>query len=499
MLSKKEVEERAQNGFVTRPGFNLLLATDSYKISQPAQYPPDTTKLVTYYESRGQGDDPYNNGHTTHTLFIGNQIYLKRYLMQAITHADVEEAQVHWYCHFGHHYFNAQAWTDLVNSELRGKLPIRIWALPEGTYVKKHNALIMIETTRQEFFWVGQFIETLLSNQWKPISVGTLAFEMWKLGYSYARRTTSKDKINLDFLVNDFGMRGTSCYEDAGISGMAVLSVFLGTDNNAGIKFIKDYYNERRMPGFSVFATEHSTTTSWGKENELEAYRHFLLTAPLNSIKSIVGDSYDYDRFLKYLGTDLKSIIMAQTGKVVARPDSGYPPDQAEKTLQSLWSNFGGNINEFGYKELNPKVGCIYGDWINYSMMNQILTRVSTFDKFAIGTGNIIFGSGGGLLQQFTRDTHKLAMKACERTDVNGNVSPVYKITGDKSSKQLGKMMVIINKDGDHETIAFDENRKEENQLQIVFEDGVLIKDWTWPEIRSNVQKEKEKYMLEFE
>ena len=222
---------------------------------------------------------------------------------------------------------------------------------------------------------------------------------------------------------------------------------------------------------------------------------HFIKVAPPGAIMSVVGDSYNYPRFLRYMCNELKSAILARPGKFVARPDSGYPPDQAEYTMDALWNGFGGTVNANGYREINPKVGSIYGDWINYAMLRSILTRIATFDKYAIGTGNIIFGSGGGLLQQITRDTHKFAFKACQITTASQGTYPVFKRTGDKSSKTIGKMMVVLDSNGDHETIAYDENRLDENQLQVVYEAGFLIKDFSWEEVRANVQKAKDTYI----
>ena len=76
---------------------------------------------------------------------------------------------------------------------------------------------------------------------------------------------------------------------------------------------------------------------------------------------------------------------------------------------------------------------------------------------------------------------------------------PIYKVTGDKSSKQLGKMMVVLNDKGEHETIAYDESRKDEDQLVLIFENGKIVKDWTWDEVRANVQKAKDAYVDELE
>lgn len=62
---------------------NLLLDTDSYKSSHHLQYPPGTTGLYSYLESRG--------GRYTETVFFGLQPILQR-LAQGFTLADVEEA-----------------------------------------------------------------------------------------------------------------------------------------------------------------------------------------------------------------------------------------------------------------------------------------------------------------------------------------------------------------------------------------------------------------------
>ena len=500
MLTKEEVELRAKSKLVLREDrFNILISTDSYKITHYMQYPSDTKCLISYYESRGDGQDPYGNGSTDFTLWIGLQMYLKRYLSSQITHEDIDEAQIFWYLHFGFHYFDPQPWTDLVNDpEYNGYLPIKIYALPEGLIVKKRNALMQIVVDSPKYFWAGQFVESILSNQWKTVSVGTLAFEMWQLAYFFSNKTTLKEDIDLRFFLNDFGMRGVSCPEDGGLSGAAFLSVFDGSDNTDGIQYTMKYYNSG-MSGFSVFATEHSTSSSRGEKGELEFYKHCLKIAPSAAVKSIVGDTYNYDRYLGYLNNELKPLILQQEGKVVARPDSGSPPHQSSKTLFSLWKGYGGTTNALGYKELYKKVGCIYGDSINKAMCREILTKLVVFDGFAIGTGNIIFGSGGGALQQFSRDTHKMAFKLCEITTESEGTYPVYKITGDKSSKQYGKLMVVLNDAGEHETIAYDESRKDEDQLVLVFENGKIVREWTWNEVKSNVQKAKDKYIAELE
>ena len=70
----------------------------------------------------------------------------------------------------------------------------------------------------------------------------------------------------LPFKLHDFGARGVSSAESAAFGGSAHLVNFLGTDNISGLLAARAYYREP-MAGFSIPAAEHSTITSWGREN----------------------------------------------------------------------------------------------------------------------------------------------------------------------------------------------------------------------------------------
>ena len=65
----------------------------------------------------------------------------------------------------------------------------------------------------------------------------------------------------LGFKLHDFGARGTSSHETAGIGGCSHLVNFLGSDTIEGVMYARKYYNEN-MAGFSIPAAEHSTITS---------------------------------------------------------------------------------------------------------------------------------------------------------------------------------------------------------------------------------------------
>ena len=59
---------------------NIILLTDSYKVSHYKQYPAGTTQIYSYFESRG--------GQFENLTFFGLQYYLKEYLAgQVVTQA----------------------------------------------------------------------------------------------------------------------------------------------------------------------------------------------------------------------------------------------------------------------------------------------------------------------------------------------------------------------------------------------------------------------------
>ena len=79
---------------------STILDTDSYKFSHWVQYPPGTTAMFSYLESRGGSYDA--------TVFFGLQYYLEEYLAGPVFDLmDIKEARDFWSAHFGRDdYFN---------------------------------------------------------------------------------------------------------------------------------------------------------------------------------------------------------------------------------------------------------------------------------------------------------------------------------------------------------------------------------------------------------
>jgi len=259
---------------------NPILLTDSYKYSHYKQYPPGTTKVYSYFESRG--------GDFDETLFFGLQYIIKKYMTTPITQIDIIEAREIIDAHMGPDLFNLEGWQHILE-EHDGYLPLEIKAVPEGTLVPFRNVLMTVENTDPECYWLTNFMESLLVQVWYPMTVATLSHEMKKIILGSLRR--SGDPSLIDFKLQDFGFRGVSSVESAAIGGLAHLVNFKGTDTIQALIAARDYYDEP-MAGFSIPAAEHSTIISWGRDNEAEAFKNMLQQFP-SGLVAVVSDSYD--------------------------------------------------------------------------------------------------------------------------------------------------------------------------------------------------------------
>jgi nicotinamide phosphoribosyltransferase len=450
---------------------NFVELTDSYKVSHWKQYPPKTTKIFSFFESRG--------GRFPEITFFGLQYYLKRYLEGAVAlRADMEEAEADFSAHFGNDAIYNKAGWERIRTVHGGRLPVIIRALPEGMTVPTGNVIMTIENTDPELPWITNYVETLLSMLWYPTTIATQSREMRKLVLRYLNETGSPELVN--FKVHDFGFRGSTSVESAGLGGAAHLVSFMGTDTFQGIRVAKKYYGEA-MAGYSIPAAEHSTITSWGRDDEAKAYANMLEAFPTGLV-AVVSDSYDIYRATRELwGRELYEKVLARDGTLVVRPDSGNPPDVVMKVLSLLAEAFGATRNEKGYLVLNPKVRVIQGDGIDHTMLGTILARMKLEGWSA---DNIAFGSGGGLLQKVDRDTQKFAFK-CSAAEIDGVWRDVMKdpVTDAGKRSKAGRLALVQVPDEPgprYETMSEEMTRRYglENLLVPVFRNGeVLVED----------------------
>jgi nicotinamide phosphoribosyltransferase len=469
---------------------NPIIATDSYKASHWLQYPPNTTGMFSYIEARAK--DKF-------TVFFGLQAVIEKYLTKPITPVDVIGANSFFEKHGVP--FNVKGWMRVVEKH-GGYIPVRIRAVPEGTIVPTGNVLVTVESTDPELFWIASYIETLLLRVWYPTTVATRSYQAKEVIRNALLRTAD-DLSGLPFKLHDFGARGVSSSESAQLGGMSHLVNFMGSDTVEGILAAMMYYGNKNnddpfsdMPAFSIPASEHSTITAWGRDNEVEAYRNMLKQyGGQGKILAVVSDSYDiYHACEKLWGEELRQEVIDSGATVVIRPDSGEPREVVVKVAKILDDKFGSTVNKRGYKVLN-NVRIIQGDGLDDEQSIQVILD----DLIAAGfsADNIAFGMGGGLLQKLNRDTFQFAMK-CSAVQVDGEWRDVFKepITSSGKSSKKGRLALV--REGKKFTTCREEDvvlkrdmPKEGwsdfdkcDGLQTVYDDGNIVNRTTLNEVR---------------
>lgn len=461
---------------MTKEKYNLILDVDSYKVTHFNQYPQNTKKLYAYIEAR--------NLNSEELIFFGLQAFVKKYLLNPITQDDIDEAEKFLLSHIG--VFNRDDWEYILN-EHGGFLPIEIKSLDEGTVTNKTIPLLDITNTDEKVPWLVTYIETaLLRSLWYPSSVATISREIKKIIFRYLDDTCTNFDDQLPFKLHDFGARGVSSYESSRIGGAAHLLNFLGSDTVEGAMFLKDYYDGTDI-SYSIPASEHSTITAWGKDNENKAHENiinqFLLEGKV--IASVIDSYNTFETASKTISSELKEKIINSKGTLVVRPDSGKLPDTIIELLNTLSSeeNFGYTLNSKGYKELPSYIRVIQGDGVDKNSIEDILISMKENNYSA---ANITFGMGGALLQKLDRDTYSFAMKVSAIHDGN-TWKDVYKEPSNDKTKNSRRGRFAIVQNDELEVVDL-EKLNQTNLLKTRYKDGKLYNETDLKVIRNKVE-----------
>jgi len=195
---------------------NPILDADSYKVSHFKQYPPGTTEVSAYIEARAGGDFDA-------VTFFGLQMFLKEKLAQRVTPSNVYEAEALVTAHLPGVPFNREGWDTIVNG-FGGVLPIELSALPEGMTVPVGTPLVQVRNTDPRFAWLTTYVETaMLRGVWYPSTVATQSREAKKVIYAGLIRSSDDPDGQIPFKLHDFGARGCTSAEQAGLGGAAHL------------------------------------------------------------------------------------------------------------------------------------------------------------------------------------------------------------------------------------------------------------------------------------
>ena len=480
---------------------NSAFLSDGYKTGHHKQYPKGTTKVYSNWTPRS---NKYAPEGCDKVLSFGQQ-YMIRWLHE----------------HFEKNFFSKPK--DEVCQEIKselslylgddydvshferlhelGYLPILVKAIEEGKEVPIRVPMLTIVNTIHEFYWITNFLETIISNTlWLPMTSATIALK-YKRIFKAGLEKTHKEMLGFeDFQGHDFSMRGLEGLQGTILASIGHCAVFKGSDSLPVIPSLRKYYDAVGFICGSVNATEHSVMCAGGKEDELATFRHLMEVHP-TGILSIVSDTWDLWKVLTETLPILKDEIMKRDGKIVIRPDSGNPSDiicgdgfakegtpQHKGVIELLWETFGGTINEQGYKVLDPHIGAIYGDSITPDLAVQIINGLETL---GFASSNIVFGIGSFTYQLNTRDTFGFAMKATY-VAVDGEGRAIFKdpVTDD-GVKKSAKGLVCVNLDDDGDYILIDgcsKDQERRGQLKPIYEDGQFVIETNLDEVRANVE-----------
>lgn len=314
---------------------------DFYKTGHIQQYPTNTEYVYSNFTARSNSKSNIENSKGV--VFIGLQLFIKDYLIDEWNNTFFAMDKSFVVDKYQRQISNALGYTVDVShiADLHdlGYLPIHIKALPEGSFVPYKIPLLTIVNTLPEFYWLPNYLESVISNElWPMTTSATTYFEYLKTFHLYAD-LTGADKNFIPFQAHDFSFRGMFGRDAAAKSAFAAIACgSMGTDSLPGIDIAEIYYNatEDFIAG-SVNATEHSVMSSNiellidditdRSQAEFDTFKRLIVDVYPTGNISIVSDTFDFWNVVSNILPGLKSIIMERDGKVIIRPDSGDPVD----------------------------------------------------------------------------------------------------------------------------------------------------------------------------
>ncbi|WP_439132042.1 nicotinate phosphoribosyltransferase [Polaribacter sp.] len=480
---------------------NALFLTDGYKTGHHQQYPKGTEEVYSNWTPRS---NKYAPKGCDKVVSFGQQYvitWLHNYFQENFFSKDKKavcneiKQELSLYLNTAYDVSHYESLHDLQY------LPIRVKSLQEGVEVPAQIPMLTIVNTHKDFYWITNFLETILSTMlWQPMTSATIAILYKRIFKKWTLKTDKENLGFIDFQGHDFSMRGMGGLQSVLSSGMGHASVFLGSDTLPIISSLRKYYNAKDFVVGSVNATEHSVMCAGTKDDEIGTFKKLMETYP-TGILSVVSDTWDLWKVLTEYLPKLQNTILARDGKLVIRPDSGDPVDiicgenndlggntpKEKGVVELLWDVFGGTINTQGFKILNPKVGAIYGDSITTERAEEICKRL--YIKGFAST-NVVLGIGSFTYQFNTRDTFGFAMKATSVV-VNGQRREIFKdpITDDgikKSAKGLLKVSIVNNEYVLKDQVS--ETQESQGELKIIYENGMFFNQTDLKQIRAQIQ-----------
>lgn len=482
---------------------NPMLLIDFYKAVHAEMLPTKITKSVSYFTPRMSRVRMWNK-----VVMFGLQGFVKTYLIDYFNERFFErpidevisEYERIMDASLGKGVYGLQKIKDL---HALGYLPIEIWALPEGTKVPMHVPMFCITNTHDDFAWLPQALESLISAEaWHPMLAATVGATYRGIVNKFYDETCD-DSVSRNKALGSFDFRGEECTDSAIKAAAGWCLSFVNTATVPVIPYLEKLYNcdcTKEPVAFGSPSTEHAVMCSnYAVDgDEITLLKRLLTEIYPDTSFSAVLDSYDYWNVIDNVLPQIKPEIMAHNGCMLMRGDSGDCIEVVTKTVFKLWDEFGGTINSKGYKVLDPHVKAIYGDSITIQRCERIyeILKDNGFaaSNVALGVGSFSFQcvEEDGILKPFTRDTFSSCIKAtyCE---IDHKPYPIFKNPKEGGFKKSQKGCCLVYKNDNGELYYKDEYTWEEascnskQELKAIFRNSELLIDDSLANIRNRL------------
>lgn len=482
---------------------NPMLLIDFYKAVHAEMLPAKITKSVSYFTPRMSRVRMWNK-----VVMFGLQGFVKTYLIDYFNERFFErpidevisEYERIMDASLGKGVYGLQKIKDL---HALGYLPIEIWALPEGTKVPMHVPMFCITNTHDDFAWLPQALESLISAEaWHPMLAATVGATYRDIVNKFYDETCD-DSVSRNKALGSFDFRGEECTDSAIKAAAGWCLSFVNTATVPVIPYLEKLYNcdcTKESVAFGSPSTEHAVMCSnYAVDgDEITLLKRLLTEIYPDTSFSAVLDSYDYWNVIDNVLPQIKPEIMTHNGCMLMRGDSGDCIEVVTKTVFKLWDEFGGTINSKGYKVLDPHVKAIYGDSITIQRCERIyeILKDNGFaaSNVALGVGSFSFQcvEEDGILKPFTRDTFSSCIKAtyCE---IDHKPYPIFKNPKEGGFKKSQKGCCLVYKNDNGELYYKDEYTWEEascnskQELKAIFRNSELLIDDSLANIRNRL------------
>jgi nicotinamide phosphoribosyltransferase len=243
------------------------------------------------------------------------------------------------------------------------------------------------------------------------------------LGMVYGKVDSNKLEDIAKWQIHNFGSRACDSASTSILTGLAHLIAFNGTDNTDASLQAHRWGCESEC-GSSILALAHRNVQAFG--NDIDAVNS-IANVPNAKIVSCVADCYNFKEAVNSI------IAIAKENRdivYVIRPDSGDGLSCVRHIISSAISaGLYKGVNGF---PLPTNVRYIYGDSINPNTQRTFNETLRSENIPSTMWG--IFGCGGWIVNNSTRDSLSSAYKLCA---VGGNFRPVLKLSESPSKMSV--------------------------------------------------------------